>query len=542
MAHLQPLDGSQRIDLRPQTTLFGRDTACDVVVGQNRASSRHAIVLNWGGTYYAEDLHSLNGTFVNGRRIEQRTLLHPGDRLEVPGLAAIFHEGETGAGPAAAMPDVQTVPSHSPTIFSYLDVAAGPRPGVAPEAKLRAVLEMARALGTTLAQKEVLPTLLQSLFTIFPQADRGFILLRDPSSGQLVPVAAQQRGGHVGTPPVVSETLLKHALETGKAILSADIGQDSRFSQDSRFNASESLQLMQLSSVLCVPMLSQGGEPLGVIQIDTRDRKSPFRAEDLDVLLCASTQAARAIELANLHEELRDLEAATRIQQSFLPERPPSCAGLQFFDHYAPARQVGGDYYDYIPLPGNRLAVTLGDVAGKGVSAALLMARLSAAARFCLATAGSPSEAVRQLNRALARDFDNGRFVTFLVAVLDLASYHLTLVNAGHPPPLHLRQGEVEAVGAEAAGLPLAGIDRPYEEFPLRLRPGEMLLGYTDGITEARNPHGEFYGIARLRDITERGATSPAAMGTAVLTAVRRFALGRPLSDDQTLVCFGVNR
>src|SRR5581483_11404788 len=120
-------------------------------------------------------------------------------------------------------------------------------------------------------------------------------------------------------------------------------------------------------------------------------------------------------ELARLHEEMRDLEAATRIQQSFLPERRPQCAGLQFFDHYAPARQVGGDYYDYIPLPGNRLAVALGDVAGKGVTAALLMARLSAAARFCLATVPAPAEAVRALHLALARDFEDGRFVTFLV-------------------------------------------------------------------------------------------------------------------------------
>jgi serine phosphatase RsbU (regulator of sigma subunit) len=540
MAYLQERDAGRIHVLQPLSTLLGRDTVCDIVLSQNRATSRHALVLNVGGTYYIEDLHSLNGTFVNGKRIEGRSLLNPGDRLDVPGLSVTFHEGDPASRSTARelRPDtaVQSTTTATPTILSSLDLAAGPRPGVAPEAKLRAVLEMGRSLGKALALREVLPTLLQSLFTIFTQAHRGFILLRDPDTGQLTPVAARQRSKQEGNAPALSETLIKHALETGKAILSADIG------QDIRFQASESLQLMQLSSVLCVPMLSQAGSNLGVIQIDTRDRQHPFGPEDLDVLLVVSTQAARAIELAHLHEEMRDLEAATRIQQSFLPDRRPQCPGLQFFDHYLPARQVGGDYYDYITLPGNRLAVTLGDVAGKGVSAALLMARLSAAARFCLATADSVPAAVRQLNLALARDFEEGRFITFLVIVIDLASYQLTLVNAGHPPPLCVGAGRVEAVGDDATGLPLAGIDRPYDEVTLHLGAGEILVLYTDGITEARNPDEEFYGLPRLRAVAERGATSPQEMGAAILTDVRRFTLSRPLADDQTLVCFGVSR
>src|SRR5205823_10878718 len=122
-----------------------------------------------------------------------------------------------------------------------------------------------------------------------------------------------------------------------------------------------------------------------------------FREDDLDVLVCASTQAARAVEVARLYHERRDLEGATQIQKSFLPRARPQVPGLSFFDHYASARTIGGDYYDYIPLPGDRLAVCIGDVSGKGVPAALLMARLSASARFAFASEPDPATALRRL-------------------------------------------------------------------------------------------------------------------------------------------------
>src|SRR5207253_4961652 len=118
-------------------------------------------------------------------------------------------------------------------------------------------------------------------------------------------------------------------------------------------------------------------------------------------------------------KEQRDQEAATQIQQSFLPSERPAIEGLRFFDYYSPARHIGGDYYDYIPLPGNRLAVALGDVSGKGVSAALLMARLSAAVRFCLASSPSVPEAVRELNALMTRAGSEERFITFVVVVID---------------------------------------------------------------------------------------------------------------------------
>jgi phosphoserine phosphatase RsbU/P len=537
MSFLRKLDGTRTYALRPRLTLIGRDAGCDIAVADNQISGRHAIIVNDGGRCFIEDLHSLNGTCVNGVRISKRTALAAGDRVELPGLVVVYHDLASAAAaidPAVLLsagkkPDATLQPS----VVSSLAVTGHPRFGVAPEAKLRAVLEISDALGNALALDKVLPRILESLFTIFPKATRGFILLRDPDTGKLLPEAVHLHG-NTGATPQLSLTVIDQAMASAQAILTVDAGRDARFS------ASESIRQLNLHSIMCVPMVSPSGSILGVIQIDTLDSTGVFGQEDLDVLVCATMQAARAIELARMHEELRDLEAANRIQHSFLPEGRPHAAGLQFFDHYSPARQVGGDYYDYIPLPNNRLAVTLGDVAGKGIAAALQMARLSAAARFCLATTPSVPEAVWKLNRDLARTFGDDRFATFLVAVIDLANFSITLVNAGHIPPLRSRAGRPpEPIGADSAGLPLAGIDWAYEPITLALEPGDSLIFYTDGVSEARNPNGELYGPDRLRALVEKNAGGVEQIGTGILADVKRFAAGRSQSDDLTLVCFG---
>jgi serine phosphatase RsbU (regulator of sigma subunit) len=359
-------------------------------------------------------------------------------------------------------------------------------------------------------------------------------LLRDPNTGQLLPRAVRQRRERPGDKPVVSRTIVNYALHTGQAVLCADVG------TDERFDVSESIRHMQLRSVMCVPLLSQSGAGLGVIQMDTLGKLYLFGQEDLDVLVGAATQAARAVELAQLHQQLRDLESATQIQKSFLPEAPPRVPGLHFFDHYSPARHVGGDYYDYIPLPGNRLAITLGDVSGKGVPAALLMARLSAAARFCLATAPTVAEAVRQLNLSLIRTGTEDRFATFLVLVLDLTRFTLTLVNAGHMPPMRcgVSRPQPEEIGGNEAGMPLATFDQPYEEVVVPLEKGDTYLLYTDGVTEARNAAGEFYGADRLRAVVDRSPCDAAVLGQTLVEDVKGFAGDRPPADDIALVCF----
>jgi phosphoserine phosphatase RsbU/P len=250
------------------------------------------------------------------------------------------------------------------------------------------------------------------------------------------------------------------------------------------------------------------------------------------------TLEQHVIEEQRLHQEL---EFARQVQQSLLPTASPRVPGFRFYQYYQPAREVGGDYFDYVHLPGRRLAVAVGDVAGKGVPAALLMARVSTEERYCLLTERTASEALTRLNQELTPSIGD-RFVTCVFLILDLESYQVTLVNAGHLPPLLRRGGSpiVEHVGTETAGLPLGvAPEVPYVQTEFSLQQGDVLALFTDGLTEAENLSGELYQLQRLAAIFSCGPGQVDAIADTVLKDVKRFTSGTSLRDDVTLICFG---
>ena len=225
-----------------------------------------------------------------------------------------------------------------------------------------------------------------------------------------------------------------------------------------------------------------------------------------------------------------------------MPSAPPKVEGYHFFDFYEPANQVGGDFYDYIFLPGGRLAIVLADVSGKGVPAALVMARISSEVRFCLAIEPSVAEAVNRINSGFCRSGWDDKFVTFVLALLDPVREELTLVNAGHMPPLLRRgSGKVEPIGDDdSAGLPLGiDADTQYNSSTLPFSRGDFLTMFTDGISEAMNPDNKLYGIDRLAAAIGRQAPDVGALGRIILDDVKQFVAGRSQSDDMCLVCFG---
>ncbi len=180
-----------------------------------------------------------------------------------------------------------------------------------------------------------------------------------------------------------------------------------------------------------------------MIQLDALDQRNRFRQDDLDMLVSVACQAAFAVENAQLHEAAmrdqamkRELAVAHEVQRGFLPSAAPRIPEYDFFEFYEPASQLGGDYYDYVELPGGRLAVVVADVSGKGISASLLMAKLSAETRYCLASEPEPAQAIGRLNRVFCDSVWDDRFVTMVLAVLDPRRHEVTIVNAGHLPPL----------------------------------------------------------------------------------------------------------
>jgi serine phosphatase RsbU (regulator of sigma subunit) len=416
---------------------------------------------------------------------------------------------------------------------------------VRPEVKLRAILEITRNLGTVLSLDDLLPKILDSLFKIFPQADRGFILLADESNNRLVPKAIKNRHDTGDDSLRISRTIVTQVMEDGKAILLADA------SADSHFNMSQSIADFRIRSIMCVPLVSsQTNRPLGIIQLHTEDRRHQFTQEDLDVLVSVASTAAIALENVRLHEDLlaqerirRELQFAADVQRGFLPSDWPELPGYGFYAYYEAAYSVGGDYYGFIDLPEKGLAISLGDVSGKGMPAALLMARLSSDIRYAAITITDPGVAVRAVNRSLGEAGLNDKFVTLLFMVLNPNDHSLAMVNAGHMPPIiRKRSGEIVEISEEKAGLPLnvsPDLDYQYQSTTVALEPGSTVLVYTDGVSEAMNPAGDLFGIERLRKTFQQAPSDPAEAGQAVIRAVRQFASGRHQSDDITLICFG---
>ncbi|WP_437203073.1 SpoIIE family protein phosphatase [Planctomicrobium sp. SH664] len=579
MAVLQIVKGGPegtQFPLVEDRTILGRHPNCQVVLESGVVSRHHAQILQSHGTCYIEDLRSRNGTYVNDSQIAGRTELRDGDEIRLcdvvltflmyPSTAIpipVFEQNHlqplaTEGGPPLSEGGVTFEESHllqlgeeevaadfeSSTSIRKLPGEATHKSTVDPAVKLKAILEITHALGRELAVESVLPKMLETLFNIFPQSDQGFVLLKEADTGKLkVKASRTSRGSKEAESVAVSMTVIRHAMQTRESILSHNI------SNDSRFKKSNTLSRMRMRSMMCVPMVGQDEECLGVIQIVTRDEGRVFSEEDLDLLSSLAAQASMAVENARLHEEHvqrreieRDLEFATQVQLGFLPKSRPNLPDYSFADYYEAAQSVGGDYFDYIALPDGRLVMAIGDVAGKGMPAALLMARLYSSTRYQLLTKASIEEAVSGLNEEISSSGLGHRFITFLLMVIDPATHEARMVNAGHSCPLlRAADGTVTALGKEKSSLPLGIVpDLTYESSTFRIGPGEALIAYTDGVTEAMSADRAIYGNDRLIELISRTSGSIGEIIDAIVADVEEFSSDVASRDDTCLI--GVRR
>ena len=378
---------------------------------------------------------------------------------------------------------------------------------VKPEVKLKAILEITRNLSTELKIDTVAPAdprladgALPPGRAALPDPGRP----RDQAAGPQGVHAAGPAGGPTSRATIpadeaqmsISRSIVNHVLVQKKAVLSQDA------SMDKNLPTSASIADLKIRSVMCVPLLTPDGQALGILQLDTSDRKQ-FHQEDLDVLTAVASQAAIAIQNATLHESLlererldRDLKLAEQVQKRFLPQSVPEIPGFEFFAHYDPAYEVGGDYYDFVPLPGNRCAVAVGDVSGKGVAAALMMAKFSGDTRYCILTENSPGAAANELNHLLFAAGIDEKFITLSLSVLDVERRTLTLSSAGHPAdpdPPGQRQGRGGRRGNHRLPAGNHSRDRSTSSARSRLHPGDVVVVYSDGVTDARNLREELY-------------------------------------------------
>lgn len=531
-------------ELDRDVTTIGRDPACDIVLARKFVSRRHARIVRGPGGYLLEDLESNCGTQVEGRAVGRPTPLQDGDYIRIGNYTLIFNESSF-----VVMDDSGT----GSTILGVLDLsgAGDQRSRTArPEEQLRNVLEISRSLCEKLHLDEVLDKTLEVLFRIFPQADRGFVLLRDVGGVEATPRAIRFRSGQ---PECLSigMSVLDRVLKEGKALLCSDAAGEPWPAPAAKARDLPSRMAM------CVPLLDPRGQPGGVLQLDTRPGRGKFTEEDLNLLAAVASPVGVAVENARLHAALihrtqieQESQDAREVQLALLPARRPELPGYAFWDFYEPAHFVGGDYFDYIPLPpaesapgvpATRWAVALGDVEGKGMPAALLMARLSAQVRLLTPTQLDPARIVERLNHDLCHAGIGDRFITFLLVLVDGESHRITVVSAGHMGPMIRRaDGRIEVVGESSGGQPL-GItaDQVYLTTSTPIGPGDLALLYTDGLVDALDTSGVGFGLDRLKQALAESPRPSVEAGEAIIRAVDRHAVGSPQSDDITLLCFG---
>jgi serine phosphatase RsbU (regulator of sigma subunit) len=367
------------------------------------------------------------------------------------------------------------------------------------------------------------------------KADRTAILLREGTGDSLVAKAVSQTGRGADEEIVVSRSIARMAIGQRQAILTSDAQSDTRFREQ------QSVIQQRIHSAMCAP-LWHDGDVLGLIYVDNVAAPVPFEDGDLRLLtLIAHLAAVKIRETETYEREQRqseELKRAAALQQALLPTEPRIMGSLEIAGRNVPSLDVGGDYFDFVDAGDGKLVVGLGDVAGKGMPAALLMAHLAASVRAQVETERPLTEVMSRLNRSIHQNVRGGdRFITLVVAGVDTATGEMSYVNGGHNPPLLLRKSGTFETLTEG-GLILGIIpDAPYSAGTLRLESGDLLVLYSDGVTEARDAADDQFGEERLMEfLSEARSMRPEEMVDALIQRVREFSSRGKPSDDVTVV------
>ena len=553
-------DGSstagQTYTLNLERMTLGREDCCEIVIPNHAVSRKHAAIRKANGQFIIDDLKSRNHTYVNNREISGPTTLKNDDRIKICDFLFRFHD-ESAPAPVVKKPlpanPVFEEPEEDEGAQSTIEHAMplraqGDLLNLQPSDKLRLLHEISTSLSQTIELDALFNQIAEKILSVFRQADRAFIILVEEND-KLITRVVKTRRNVAGDDHKFSKSIVRRCLASKESYLSEDA------SSDSAFGAAQSIAEFRIRSVMCVPLLTADGKAIGAVQLDTQDRAKKFKQDDLQLLNIVTNLAAVALDKTRLIEfmfaqqkQQKEIELAQRVQLGFLPQTTPQLAGYEFFGCYSAALTVGGDYYDFIHLPDGRVAVVLGDVAGKGVPAALLMAKLSAEARYCMLTQANPAAAVMLLNESLIRGGIGDRFVTLALVIIDSVNHKMTMVNAGHINPVIYRPAAgyfEDAVTNAQSGIPLgivSGFD--YDVFEFDFAHGDNVLIFTDGVTDATAANGAMFELAGIRnslfsDNVMGTPDRPKAVGERIMHAVRKHLNGRPQNDDIAIVCVG---
>src|SRR5213594_1217246 len=537
---IAPEGTSARRDLDAETLRIGRASGNDLVLKDLNVSRSHAAISRRVNGVYVLDAGGKNGTFVNDRRIGEPTRLSPGDRVRLGSTLLIFN-GTTassvefsdrpllqGAGTTyLSAASLRTPELHDIPLLLDSNTPPPTPPGGAVAASVAGIIQEA---NEELVFHRPLPEILETIMDLVRRAvpfERGLLMLREGETlrAQVIRVPPDEAGSTIS----ISRTIADRVLRSKESILTSDA------LLDDRFRMGHSVEAQQLRSVMCVP-LWDNREVIGLIYVDNRHRAGLFTEENLRLLANLANVAAVKIENARLFEHVvaaermeQELQKAREIQDFLLPAQGPPIPGYEVYGSSVPCRAVGGDYFDYIGLEDGRYGIGLGDVAGKGLPAALLMCTFQAGLQALCEMGMPPGETIGRLNRLLCRQIPENRFVTFFFAILDPKRHTLTYVNAGQNPPCRLRTG-VEVERLTATGPPLGLLPgASFQTGTLEILPGDVVVCFSDGATEGRSGSDEEFGEARLIDIVRQDPlATPEAIVDRIAAAVESHCAASP--------------
>jgi serine phosphatase RsbU (regulator of sigma subunit) len=529
-----------RVRIVPVPFRMGRQPDSELIIRDSRVSRTHARILTENGAYVLEDCGSRHGTYLNGKRISREALKNS-DRIE---LGAQDSYQLIFALDGAELKRLVDQMSASDTAVTMPGVGAN-------LGKLRAILDLARTLQSSFSVDDVLASVVDTALAI-TGAERGFLMLRN-AGGLETRVARHRRGHHLRDSDLrVPREVLHRALQHRRELLFMNF--DPLGGHETR--PQNSIADLELRSVICVPlvrirtqqgdstsMLATGSETVGVLYMDSRVTAADLTGGNRELLQTLAIEASTVLENARLLLEERakqqmeeELKLARTIQQSLLPGKLPAEGWIRAAASSVASREVGGDYYDMTLVDPRCWSIVLADVSGKGVGSALLASLLQGA---LITSSGIPEALARRvtrLNQFLLDRTGGEKYATLFYSLLHddgLLSY----VNAAQCPPMVIR-ARGELMELEATGMPVGLMEgAEFTVESLQLAPGDHVVIYSDGVTEAQNQSREFFGKKRLRDIVNAHThESCSAIHDAIQEGVAAFTEGAAQSDDITVV------
>jgi len=546
-----PIAG-RRYKLADGEYVIGRRSDCQIFVPDMRVSRQHARLWQDGDTWQIEDLGSNNGTFVNGNKVQSATPVRHDDEILIANNRIRVEARDTtpepqipAGGNAVTIVDVSGASSlirsredsgsgRIPIVSSGMLTIADQRAIRLLERKLDALTQILHATAASDTAEALIQKLVEALLELFPQAEDVGVLVEDERSGELKVQCQRHRKQAFGGNLRVPGTIIQHVISDRRGVLLGETADENDEGIGTRMGA---------------PLIYHGVH-YGVVYVESKH--SGFRQEDVDLLQTVATQAGLAMHTTRVAAQLltrekleRDLRVARQIQRSLLPANVPQVVGLEFAVHYEPAYQIGGDFYDFIWHDPSHLGLAVGDVAGKAISAALYMARLTSELRSRAAIARTPARLLRRVNQEISQLGDDGMFATLVYCIYDLESRSLVFTNAGHCVPLLRRGDRVFPLQAERAHTPPLGVTPELEagEARVQLHSGDMLIMVSDGILEARDSRGNDYGLSRLsrRIRTARGNVTDVVR--AILADIDSHSGDQgQQGDDMTIVAMSIDQ